>query len=186
MSGNVKQDRRIARTRGALIDAYNRLFLGRRRGTVRVAEIVVESEIGRSTFYEHYRGADDLFLEALRRPFAGLADAAAGGGDAAQLESLLAHFWENRQRGRETLGARLGERVARLLADMVEERLAGAALSLPPRLAARTLAEAALAPLRSWIAGEAPATAAQLAAAICRGGNGLRAALATDQVQSAR
>ena len=70
MSGNVKRDRRVARTRGALIDAYNRLFLGQRRGPVRVAEIVAESEIGRSTFYEHYRGTDDLFLEALRRPFA--------------------------------------------------------------------------------------------------------------------
>jgi AcrR family transcriptional regulator len=186
MSGNMRHDRRVARTRGALIDAYNRLFLGRRRGPFRVAEVVSEAEIGRSTFYEHYRGIDDIFLEALKRPFAALADGAAGTGDAALLEPVLAHFWENRQRGREALGGRLGERVARLLADMVEERIAGAAFSLPPRLAARTLAEAGLAPLRSWIAGEATATAAQLSAAICRIGIALRSALYAPQVQSAR
>ncbi|HEX9931611.1 MAG TPA: hypothetical protein VGB08_02080 [Allosphingosinicella sp.] len=65
---------------------------------------------------------------------------------------------------------------------MVEERLCDA----PRTLAARTLAEAALAPLRLWLAGEAPAAPVQLAAAICRAGIGLRAALAADQVQSAR
>ncbi|HEX9931610.1 MAG TPA: TetR/AcrR family transcriptional regulator [Allosphingosinicella sp.] len=117
MSGNVKLDRRVDRTRGALIGAFNRLFLARRRGPVKVAEIVAEAEVGRSTFYEHYRGADDIFLEALKGPFAGLADAASGAGDAAAIEPLLAHFWDNRQRRREALTGALGERVVRLLGD---------------------------------------------------------------------
>lgn len=186
MSGNVKLDRRVARTRAALIGAFNRLFLSARRGPVKVAEIVAEAGVGRSTFYEHYRAADDIFLEALKAPFAGLADAASGSGDSAALEPLLAHFWENRGRRREALAGRLGERVVRLLSAMVEERLGGASLAVPPPIAARTLAEAALAPLRPWLAGEAPAAPAQLAAAICRAGASLRAALAADQVQSAR
>lgn len=186
MSGNQGPSRRAQRTRAALIGAFNRLFLGRRRGRVRVAEIVAAAEVGRSTFYEHYSGADEIHLEAFKRPLAALADAAAGCGDEGALKHVLAHFWENRKRARESLSGRFGERVARLLADMVEERLGTAALSLPPRLAARTLAEAALAPLRPWLSGEAAADPAQLAVAIRIVGERLRAALEAPQVQSAR
>lgn len=177
MSGKARVDRRSQRTRALLVGAFSRLFLGRRRGRVRVGEIVAEAEVGRSTFYDHYSGAEEIFLEALKRPFGPLAAAAAGRGDAAALEPILEHFWENRQRSKETLTNRFGERVARLLAEMVEERLEGGALTLPPRLAARILGDAALAPLRPWLAGEAPAAAADLAAAICRAGKSLRGAL---------
>ena len=69
---------------------------------------------------------------------------------------------------------------------MVEERLGGSALSVPRRLAARTLGDAALAPLRLWLSGEAPARPGQLAAAILRAGERLREALEAPQVQSAR
>lgn len=186
MSGNVRRDRRVARTRASLIAAFNHIFLTGRGGAIRVDELAAEAAVGRSTLYEHFSGADGLHLEALKRPLACLADAAAGRGDRAALERLLVHFWENRQRGRETFGGRLAERVARLLAELVEERLGDAPLCLPRRLAARMLADAALAPLLPWLRGEAPASPAQLARAICRAGVSLRAALAIDQVQSAR
>lgn len=186
MSGKTRQNRRTQRTRAALIGAFNRLFLSRRRGRVRVAEIVAEAEIGRSTFYEHYSGADEIHLEALKRPLAALADAAAGRGDERALERLLTHFWENRQRARDSLSGPLGDRVARLLAGMIEDRIAGAALSLPPRLAARILGDAALAPLRPWLSGEAAVRPAQLASAIQIAGERLRTALEAPQVQSAR
>ena len=186
MSGNARPNRRTQRTRAALIGAFNRLFLSRRTGRVRVAEIVAEAEIGRSTFYEHYSGADEIHLEALKRPLAALADAAAGRGDEGALERLLIHFWENRQRARDSLSGRFGDRVSRLLAGMIEERLDGTALSLPPRLAARTLGDAALAPLRPWLSGEAAVHPAQLALAIQAAGAQLRSALETTQVQSAR
>jgi AcrR family transcriptional regulator len=175
LSGKPRLDRRARRTAGALLGAYNRLFLaagGRARPTV--AEIVAEADVGRSTFYEHHGSADALFLEALKRPFAPLADAAAGRGDPAALTPFLSHFWDQRARARDALAGRLRPRVAELFADMVEERLDGTALILPPRLAARTLAEAALAPLTAWLLGEAPASAAELAVAICRNGEALR------------
>lgn len=178
MSGNQRLDHRARRTAGALLGAYNRLFLaagGRARPSV--AEIVAEADVGRSTFYEHHGSADALFLEALKRPFSPLADAAAGRGDPAALTPSLSHFWDQRARGRDALAGRLRPRVAQIFADMVEERLDGAALTLPPRLAARTLAEAALAPLTVWLLGEAPAAAADLAAVICRSGEALRRAL---------
>ena len=186
MSGKSRPDPRSRRTRTALIGAFNSLFLSRRRGRVRVAEIVAEAEVGRSTFYEHYSGADEIHLEALKRPFAALADAAAGRGDVRAVEHFLAHFWENRQRARETLSGRFGERAARLLADMVEERLEGAAFNLPPRLTARMLGDAALAPLRPWLSAEASTSLSELSAAIVASGERLRQALEAPQVQSAR
>lgn len=170
----------MARTRTALIEAFNHLVLSRRQKRIRVSDIVAEANVGRSTFYEHYRSAEDIHMEALSRPFGLLADAAAGQGDAERLAHLLAHFWENRQRARESITGRSGERAGRMLADQVEARLGDAALALPKRLAAIQLAEAAFAPVRGWLLAEAPCTPAVLAASICRCGRQMRDALAAD------
>ncbi|MES2443040.1 MAG: TetR/AcrR family transcriptional regulator [Pseudomonadota bacterium] len=176
------QDRRIARTREALIGAFNHLVLNRRQRHIRVADIVAEANVGRSTFYEHYASADDILLQALARPMAALADAAAGTGDVGAVTFLLAHFWENRQRAREMMAGRMDDRIARLLAGMVEERLEArdAALAIPRKLAARQLAEAALGPVRGWVMAEAPCDPETLARAICRCGAAIVASLAPD------
>lgn len=177
--GNMAEDRRVARTRTALIEAFNHLVLSRRRKSIRVTDIVERANVGRSTFYEHYRSADHIHLVALARPLGMVADAAVGRGDEARLTVLLEHFWENRQRARESLVGVQGERVARLFADMVEQRLAESGLetAIARRLAAIQLAEAAFAPIRGWIAAEAPSTAPALARSICRCGQLLVAAL---------
>ena len=178
------QDRRARRTRSALLEAFNALLLSRRRDRIRVSDIVEKANVGRSTFYEHYASADDIHMEALSRPFAILADAAAGEGDPERLKNLLDHLWENRQRARATFVGRTGEKAARLLADMVQSRLwdRQVELLLPRRLAALQLAEAALAPIRGWVGAEAPCTAAALAQSICRCGERLTGALsAADQ-----
>lgn len=175
----AEEDRRVTRTRAALIGAFDHLLLSARRKKIRVADIVARANVGRSTFYEHYRSADDIHMAALARPFATLADAAAGKGDEAALAGLLAHFWENRQRARETFMDRTGEQAARLLAAMVEDRLREeqAGLAIPLALAALQLAEAALAPIRGWVTAQAPCTAEALAGAICRCGRAMRGSL---------
>ena len=175
----TREDRRVARTRAALIEAFNQLVMHRRPRKIRVADIVERANVGRSTFYEHYAGADALHMEALSRPFAPIADAAAGEGDEVRVERLLAHFWENRQRARETFSGRMGEKASRLLAEMIEARLSAASRQtvIPRRLAAIQLAESALAPLRGWIAGEASAAPDALARSLCRSGAQLAAAL---------
>lgn len=171
-------DRRITRTRAALIGAFNHLFLQRRQRHIRVADIVAEANVGRSTFYEHYDSADDILLQSLARPMTALADAGAGKGDAALVTMLLAHFWENRQRARETMAGPMDRRITRLLTGMIEERLADCPLILPSKLAAAQLAEAALGPIRGWVMAEAPCEAETLATAICRCGEAMVASLA--------
>ena len=178
-----RQDRRVARTRSRLIEAFNQLLLHRRRRPIRVADIVAEAKVGRSTFYEHYSGPEAIHLEAMARPLALLADAAAGDGDPERLAFLLRHFWENRQRARDSFSGRLGEKAARLLADLVEARLAarGAETAIARRIAAVQLAEAALAPVRAWVSGEAPCSAEALADSLCRTGAELTAALSAGE-----
>ena len=168
----MKQDRRVTRTRRTLVEAFNRLVLDRARGchAIGVGDIVAEANVGRSTFYDHYSNADALHMEAWARPYAPLADAAAGQGDEAALTHLLLHLWENRAQARHTLGGRTGERAQRLLVAMVEQRLEGVVLALPPRLAAVQLAHCALAPVKSWLVGEASCDASRLAQAICLSG----------------
>ena len=168
--------RRARATRGAIVEAFNRLFLERRLRRIRVGDVVAEAGVGRSTFYDHFAGAEQLRLAALARPMAVLAEAAAGRGDAAATERLFAHFWENRQRARDMLDGRPGEQALRLLAALVEERIE-APLAIPERLAAWQLAGAALAPVRAWLLGEAPSTPGELAESVCRSGAALVASL---------
>lgn len=171
-------DRRITRTREALIGALNHLVLNRRQRHIRVADLVHESGVGRSTFYEHYSSADEVLLESLARPLAALADAGAGKGNTDNVTWLLAHFWENRQRARDMMTGPLDRKMMRLLAGMIEERLGETPLAIPAKLAAAQLAEAALGPIRGWLLAEAPCTPEALAGAICRCGAAMVASLA--------
>jgi AcrR family transcriptional regulator len=164
MSGSG--DRRARRTRSALIEAFNTLVLNRRTRDIRVSDIVHEAKVGRSTFYDHYPSAEALHLDALRRPFAPLAAAAAGLGNEAALTHILTHFWDYRQRARRSFS----DRTQRLLAEMVEERLGAAELCIARPLAARQLAASAHAALTAWLAGEASCPPHALATALCRAG----------------
>jgi AcrR family transcriptional regulator len=57
-----KTDRRVRRTRNALGDALMALMQERPFESITVQDILDRAQIGRSTFYAHYRDKDDLFL----------------------------------------------------------------------------------------------------------------------------
>jgi AcrR family transcriptional regulator len=180
MADGMKTDaaRSRGRARAAQIHAFNPIFLERRERMPRVAEVARQAGVARSTFYDHYAGMDDLHMRALSYPLAALADAIAGRGEPAQLERLLSHFWENRDRARSTLGGEKRDKVERLLAAMILERLPpSAATAMPLRLAAVQLAGAQLTLLRAWLADEAPCGAAHLARTICVTSASLRSSL---------
>ncbi|MFP3944056.1 MAG: TetR/AcrR family transcriptional regulator [Alphaproteobacteria bacterium] len=164
-----RKDRRVERTRAALIKAFNELFLTRRSGSIRVSDIVEHANVGRSTFYEHYAGAADLRMQAMARPLAVLADALTGQCGPDRLSGLLEHFRENRQRARAVFTGREGEQVTRLLAGMLEERLSGEGTepAIPMRLAALQLAAASMAPIRGWVCAEGSCPPARLAQTLC-------------------
>lgn len=53
-------DRRAIRTRKALHDALMRLILRKGYEATTVQEVIDEANVGRSTFYAHYTGKEDL------------------------------------------------------------------------------------------------------------------------------
>ncbi|KAF0845629.1 TetR/AcrR family transcriptional regulator [Nocardia caishijiensis] len=71
-------DRRVRRTRDALHRALIELMIERGYERVTVSDIIERADVGRSTFYAHYRDKDDLLLvsctEFLRREIAHTAD----------------------------------------------------------------------------------------------------------------
>jgi AcrR family transcriptional regulator len=67
-------DRRVARTRGLLQQAHISLILKKGYDAVTVDDICNAANVGRSTFYAHYTGKDDLRrsgLEHLRKELVG-------------------------------------------------------------------------------------------------------------------
>lgn len=184
MSGNEHEiftDRRVRRTRRALVDAYNGLVLSQRFGDIRVADIVKAADVGRSTFYEHYSGRDAIHRDALSGPFGLFADALTGRSDAQALIRLLDHFWENRARARAILTGDQRAQAARLLAELIGERLEDRGMpgDVPARVIAVQLAEAQLGVVRAWIMGEVTAPAAALAEIMAASSEAMLASLET-------
>ncbi len=174
-------DRRAQRTKHALVSAFVSLFFEAPYDRITVGAIARRAEVSRSTFYEHYVDKEDLLSASLRTPLTGLAASVDEGGDARLVRRALEHFWQNRAQARRLLAGGSRRAIARVLAGMVEERLASAA----PRVSARTrrvvavaVAEAQLGTIAAWLRGETGAGVTEVADVIhvlCRGG--VRAAL---------
>jgi AcrR family transcriptional regulator len=60
-----KVDRRIIRTRRLLRDALLALILEKGYDSVTIEEITDRADVGRTTFYLHYRDKEDLLLECI-------------------------------------------------------------------------------------------------------------------------
>lgn len=148
-------DRRVRRTRSAVFGAFTRLLFDRRYDSIRTAQLIAEADIGRSTFYEHFRNKDDVLVALIDPIFAPLADAAAGCGNLLRLRIMLDHVWEQRALGRVIFDPARQPRLQRKLAAMIDERLGEAAPAHVPReLVVAAAAAAQLAMLRMWLAGE--------------------------------
>jgi AcrR family transcriptional regulator len=57
-----KEDRRSKRTRKLLSDALVALLLEKRYDKITVQDILDRADVGRSTFYSHYQGKEDLLV----------------------------------------------------------------------------------------------------------------------------
>ncbi len=62
-----KHDRRSQRTRQLLSEAFVQLLREKGYSAITVSDIIERADIGRSTFYSHYRDKDDLFVNELDR-----------------------------------------------------------------------------------------------------------------------
>jgi AcrR family transcriptional regulator len=149
-------DRRAARTRRAIVGAFVALVLERRYDGISVSDIAARADVGRSTFYEHFRGKDELLHQSMEPLLALLADAALPDADEGPVRFVVSHFWDNRRLARAVMAHPLGAAVRRVLVSLIEARLVAAHACAPELVALRAVqvAAAQLALLDGWTRGE--------------------------------
>jgi AcrR family transcriptional regulator len=157
-------DARTLRTRDAIFRAFLRLVFDRRYDAIRTVDLIAEAGVGRSTFYEHFQGKDDVLLAAIEPILLPLANAASGRVSHAALRMMLEHVWSRRAVTRIILDSTAGPKLRQQLAMMIEARLeiegyGPAPLALP----AMAAAAGQLAMLRMWVAGEVSSSVDALA-----------------------
>jgi AcrR family transcriptional regulator len=95
-----KIDRRVRRTRDALGDALLALIQEKPFATITVQHVLNRAGIGRSTFYAHYRGKDDLLLSDMEDFLEGISTLLSRRREAsnrvAPVQELFAHVAEMR------------------------------------------------------------------------------------------
>lgn len=149
----------------AVLDAFIEMVQEERYDNIRVSDIVRESEVGRSTFYDHFRDKDDVLLQSMAGIFIMLAGAMDDSTSVERLEGILLHFNENKQLARSLMNSPTMKVVQRGLADAFAKRLT-MNLSHPIPLVAMQLADAAWSLVRSWLMNENAIAARQLADAM--------------------
>lgn len=153
-----------AATRAQIVATFNRLMLEGDKDRPRVAEIVAEAGVARSTFYDHFDGVEALFDESLSSLLGRLAQCLVSDGSAdgsiEELNWLLAHIYENRERGRALLSGPGAERTEALLARLLAANLVDHSEA---KLHAILIAGTVVAALGAWVTGQISVTPEKLA-----------------------
>jgi AcrR family transcriptional regulator len=167
MKARKKGDRRVCRTRRQLSDALVGLLLEKRFDAITVQELIDRADVGRATFYAHYRDKEDLFLSAWKRVLDRLVAEIEWEGPRVPVRWLFAHLAESQAfyralvRSRktewlfETGRAHLSESIEGSLARWLAGRTAPSA---PVAVLANYLASEIVALLRWWLERERPHT----------------------------
>ena len=166
-------DRRVRRTTRALIQALVDLSIDKGYSAITVQDLLDRADVGRSTFYAHYRGKDDLVIRSFERMLDGL-DRRMGAepGRVAPVRELFEHVGGfngfHRAMARGGMLDRLDRAgtatLARTVAARLETRPAEQrdAIGVPAALAGQALAGALFALLRHWIDAGEPQTPAEM------------------------
>lgn len=164
-------DRRVRRTRQLLIDALLALIVERGYEALTVQDVLDRADVGRSTFYAHFRDKDGLLATAFSRLHTVLEGRAGTAGPAGLAELSLAlfrHTDEHRPLYRAMVGrpsgAMLNRAVHELLGGHARTHLGrlGGRLPVPAEVATQYYVSALLGLLTWWLDGERPYTAAEM------------------------
>ena len=170
---NLDGNRRVERTRAALRGAFNRLILSEGYDAMSAAKIADEANVGRSTFYEHYRGKDDMLTHSLTPLLLPLADTVGQREGGSRLLKVVEHLWANRKMARRLMADGAYMTISKTLADLIQERLKDRAFvplghkaMLPPALTSIQIAQCQLTLIQEWITGRNGCSAIEIAAAL--------------------
>jgi AcrR family transcriptional regulator len=175
MSGNDGQerrlggDRRVRRTRHALRHALVELVLEKGYDRVTVEDVIARADVGRSTFYAHYRDKEDLFLSSFEDEVREAFERSSGADGGSASLWLFRHAAEHADLYRALVKRRGGWALVRrhlegVLRDLFARQLAGRAdpTDVPLEVVATFLADALLGVLTWWMDGDTPVDAEEL------------------------
>lgn len=168
-----KVDRRVRRTKDLLRGALLSLIKEKGYERITVQEIIDRADVGRSTFYAHFRDKEDLLvygLEELREPFTSATggNSRRQGTDASPSLTVFEHFATYHDVWKAMAGRRGAEVFVRylheFLTELVRDQLRARAPHGPTRVPVDALVEFAVSTLlglgmRWWQLGEAPYSA---------------------------
>ncbi len=150
-----KPDRRTERTRSALMRAFVQIVLTEGYEAVTVERVAEAANVGRSTFYMHYRSKEDILKASMTHPSSPLAAIVDAQAAPEALLPILKHFQEQRRLNRVFFNWPIRPIWVKCLGEMIEPRLAAAARRarpvLPLKLIALQIAEAQIALVAHWL-----------------------------------
>ncbi len=150
--------RQLSDTEIAIVDAFRTLAIERRYGAIRVTDIIGRAGVGKSTFYEHFHGKDDVLLTAMRPVLLVLATAASGRAARSYVRPVIEHLWDRRSVARPILESTAASILQRRLADAIATHGGRQLDAEGVPLFAIGIAASQLAMLRCWLAGHVAAT----------------------------
>jgi AcrR family transcriptional regulator len=169
-----RMDCRVRRTRDALGDALVELMHEKPFSAITVQHILDRAEIGRSTFYAHYRDKDDLFLSDVEDFFEGMASLLSRRGERSNRVTPVREFFAHVGEWKELHNALVASAKVRDVMELgqgyfaraIEQRLAEVqripTTTLSRTAIAHALAGALLSLLSWWIDRGMPASPAEM------------------------
>ncbi len=169
---DIKEDRRVVRTRGLLREALMSLILEHGYDAVTVQDITDRANLGRATFYLHYRDKEELLYKSLEETYDGLvknSESLLNTNYPAGLASFQ-HAAENKDLYRVMIGsqaaAAITRRIREYMVSVVKRRIAsnyGETLDIPVDIVAHHVVGSILALLTWWLENDLPYSAEYMA-----------------------
>ena len=118
MKENTKEDRRIQKTRNAILNTFYDIVHRKPYRSIKISEIIEQADIARSTFYEHFNNKEDLLFQSIRGPldiFARNGARSLRPDEITDFISVISHFKDNKVRSKLLFSGDMLFRLNRLL-----------------------------------------------------------------------
>ncbi len=166
----TNEDRRVRRTRAALREALVELIVERGYDRITVRDVLDRADIGRSTFYAHYRDKDALFAscfedlrDELQRELRVL-EGGRGGDRPGDPTGPLSVIFEHAHRHQQVYRAVGTTHLHRMIVEVMTEHLCTHdELRLPVEVAAEYHASALVGVLGWWVRADFPHSPGEMA-----------------------
>lgn len=166
LESTAEVDRRVRRTKQALVKAFVALMREKSYDDITIRNLLDRADVGRSTFYAHYRGKDDLLQRSFEEMLSMLdrhMELQGASNRVVPVKELFQHVWQFKSFHQALVRARIMDRQhqahVNYLSQLIESRLANDThkdQDVPRTVLAHAMASGLLALLKWWMDHGAP------------------------------